>query len=222
MNEGLLKRIRVFLSRFASDYTWGFIIVISISAISGIFSIHYINSLESEFSQIFEYDISGRNNILYANSMILRIDGGVKDLLIYKDGANREETLATLRSNITVITNLLQSTKYRFVKEKERKIYLQSRHDLDDFLTIINDKIDNPAGMDIDDEFMEKLKNGKDAILADFSLLNVMKRNSITSVFGNIKLQLGTSLAFTILLLLGTVGIRLVMYLNRKEKRNHP
>ncbi len=204
-----------------TNYTWSFVIIISLTIISSAFSIHYLNMLESEFDQIFQYDIAGRTNIKDAYSMILKIDSALKDLRINKDDPDREQTLDIITSNTIIVTNLVEKTGWRFEKQTERKIYITAKQDLSDFIEIINSKvIELKNNNEIDDEFLYRLRSVEDRLLSDFNSLVSIKRNSIGRVFGNIKLQLETSLILTSLLLILTILIRAIMYFNGRKKKN--
>ena len=82
MKHKLVSKIISNLPSLLADYTWSFIIIISITIVSSIFSINYLNSLESEINQIFQYDVAGRSNIKDAYSIIQQIDSELKDLII--------------------------------------------------------------------------------------------------------------------------------------------
>ncbi|MGA2143279.1 MAG: MCP four helix bundle domain-containing protein [Brevinematales bacterium] len=206
------------LPSLLADYTWSFIIIISITIVSSIFSINYLNSLESEINQIFQYDVAGRSNIKDAYSIIQQIDSELKDLIIgEKEG--RKWTVSNIRTNMSTVSNLIEKSGWRFARKDEKKLYNKSRQDLDDYIGDIDLKISGVEenNSELDSEFMTQLRVEEARLLADFSSLVLIKRNSISSVFKNIKLQIGTSLVLTSLLLVLTLIIRILMYINVRK-----
>jgi hypothetical protein len=202
-----------------SNYTWSFVIIISLTIISSIFSIHYINLLENEFDQVYLYDVAGRTSIKDAYSMVLRIDDALKDLRIKNEKTRQEETLKFINSNIITVTNLIEVSGWRFSRQDEKKIYNSARADLSEFIKTIDSEIAGLAyGGQVDDDFLSSLGVIEARLLSEFNRLTVIKRNSIGSVFRNIKLQLGTSLVLTSLLLVSTVIVRVIMYINGRNR----
>jgi hypothetical protein len=218
MKHKLVSKIISNLPSLLADYTWSFIIIISITIVSSIFSINYLNSLESEINQIFQYDVAGRSNIKDAYSIIQQIDSELKDLIIgEKEG--RKWTVSNIRTNMSTVSNLIEKSGWRFARKDEKKLYNKSRQDLDDYIGDIDLKISGVEenNSELDSEFMTQLRVEEARLLADFSSLVLIKRNSISSVFKNIKLQIGTSLVLTSLLLVLTLIIRILMYINVRK-----
>lgn len=104
-------------------------------------------------------------------------------------------------------------------QERGKKLYNKSRQDLNDYIGDINLKISDVEdnNSELDSEFITQLREEEARLLSDFSSLALIKRNSISSVFKNIKLQLGTSLVLTSLLLIITLIIRVLMYINGRK-----
>jgi len=221
MKDSRLQHFLNEIFKIITNYTWSFVIIISITVISSILSINYLNLLENEFDQIFQYDIAGRSTVRDAYSIVLLIDNSFKDLLIDRERESRVWTINVISSNIINISNLIEKSGWRFMKKDEWKIYNKARKDLNDYIYDINLKISDMKDNndEIDKEFLLRLKGEESRLLSDFSTLVLIKRNSIISVFKSIKLQLGTSLVLTSLLLALTVTIRVLMYLNVRNKK---
>lgn len=118
MKHKPVKRILTNLPALLTDYTWSFIIIISITIVSSIFSINYLNSLETEIDQIFQYDVAGRTNIKDAYSIIQQIDSELKDLIIGEKDS--KWTISNIRTNMSTVSNLIEKSGWRFARKEEK------------------------------------------------------------------------------------------------------
>ena len=74
--------------RIATDTTWVFVIVMSLSIGSTFFSIRYLSGLESDLGELYENDIKGQTYAQNAYVSLLGMESELKDLII-SDGGDR-------------------------------------------------------------------------------------------------------------------------------------
>jgi hypothetical protein len=199
--------------RIATDATWVFIIIIFLSLCSSAFSIRYLSTLDSDFSDLFENDIKGQTIAQNAFVALLEIESNVKDLVMASSEQARSEAEASLSRKCASLQSLIPKVTLTLKAGKYATLIAKSKRDVN----VLADKIHSGVGVD------PSTQNQDRALLADVQTaiaplrddiirINDIKRNANRNWLHAIRIQFRISLSTTIGILLISLAVRVFLY----------
>jgi len=220
-------RVKRTLFYYATHYTWAFVTVMAITLISCAFSIHYLATLESDLKDVWENDVRGGDSVQTASLALAGIDSAVKDLVLYPDKKHQAQTRALVGEKRALLKASIASANPKFYTPRARQAFLATRADVKDFLGTLDAVLAlGGNGKPVETKSLETLGAKADQLQKDFDLL--IANRTANSAIGISELvgQLRFSLIVTILILIGTVAVRLVLWVaghpRFNRKRNGP
>lgn len=220
MPASRFSKIKQGLVFVATHYTGAFIIVLTISIFTCIFTINYLTMLEANLNDVFENEIAGQDYAQSAYSHLLVIENAVKDIIIFQEPKITDSSLVTIRKSMAALKAAMDDATPRFYTPAGREILAQSKKDMNSYLaylgSILRPLSDDP---DIDRALLAKLKARKDNLQADFKHLIANKAANSKNGYQDIIVQLRLSLILNIAIVVAGVGIRVFMYVNTRRQQ---
>jgi hypothetical protein len=206
-------RVKKTLVYFATHYTGVFIVVMAITLVSCAFSIHYLSALEADLADIYENDVRGGDAIQTAETALLAIEGAVKDLMLVSDREGQARTQAEIQARTAVLKTSVTNSAYRFYTPKAKAAYQGTKDDLKAYLAALQSTVAGPdAGRSVDAKALARLEARADTLEKDFDLLIANRTANSSRGIAELVSQLRFSLIFTIVILVGTVVVRIGLY----------
>lgn len=211
--------------RIATDATWVFVIVMSLSIGSTFFSIRYLSGLESDLGELYENDIKGQTYAQNAYVSLLGMESELKDLIISDGGDERKASAAALRSESASLRSLVLKATPTIDSARYRTLIGKSKADVAAFIRLIQRGIEGSESTAPTAEkaksLLADLEPSLSALRKDLLTLNEIKRSANRRVIADVRLQLRISLALTILILAVSLAVRIVLFrASRRSSRS--
>jgi len=156
----------------ATDYTWVFVIVMTITLISCGFSIHYLFTLKANLQDVYENDVRGGDAVRSAYVALLGIESAAKDLVLYSEPEARNRTRAQIHDQVGTLKAALNRAYPRFYTPKARQMMATTLGDLKGFLGVLDDTLGKATGaVAITGTELGALEARQEGLEKDFTLL---------------------------------------------------
>ena len=209
-----MSKLKQTVLYFATHYTWAFVIIMTITLVSCVFSIHYLSTLESDLKDVYENDVRGGDSIQVAYTALLGIESSMKDLILFPDRKSRERTKAEIKDMVATLKAALNKAYPRFYTPKARQAMQASLDDLKGFLAALDDAQGLTEGkkpMVASD--LGKVREKVAVLEKDYDLLLANRSANSNIGISELVSQLRFSLIFTIVIVVVTVVVRFIVYL---------
>jgi hypothetical protein len=208
------------LDRVINNSIWGLLIVTAISLFSSVFTLKNISSLQHDLQTMYERDFIGQNSMQLVRVRVLMVDRDVAKMFILGDIAGRRIMAESILKDEEQIRVLMTNSARFFVSGAISNTFRESENSLSHYFAIVNrvtellKKADmGEAGAILAGEMktsLEKLDHLLEQ-LDDFKVQHDLK------LYKRIVNQLNLSLVVTLLVLSGTIIIRLHLYRKRAK-----
>jgi hypothetical protein len=199
--------------RIATDATWVFIIIIALSLSSSAFSIRYLSTLDSDFSDLFENDIKGQTIAQNAFVALLEIESNVKDLVIANSEQARSEAEASVSKKCASLQSLIAKVTLTLNAGKYPTLIAKSKRDVNALVDTIHSSVGvDPSTLNQDRSLLADVQTAIAPLRDDIITINDIKRNANRNWLHAIRIQLRISLGTTIVILLISLTVRVFLY----------
>ena len=227
MKEAVFPRLKKRVLYFATHYTWAFVMVMAVTVLSCVFSIHYLASLEANLNEVYENDVRGGDAVQAAFTALLGIESTVKDLVLYPAPESRDQTKSQLRDLAATLKGALTRGAPRFHTPRARQVMLTALVDQKSFLGALDRVLAAADGRKpLTAADLTEVTQREDVLERDFDALLANRTANSTIGIADLVFQLRLSLVLTVVLLVVTVVIRVILYWaghpSRKKPRGGP
>lgn len=200
----------------ATDSSWVFIIVMTLSLGSSLFTIRYLSGLESDIGDLYENDIKGQTYAQNAYATLIGIESSVKDLVIADSDDARAASAAGLRSASESLRSLVLKATPTLNSARYRTLIAKSKRDMNAFVDALQRRMESGSsdapGASAGRAFLSEIEPRATALRVDLQRLNDIKRGSNRDSVRALRIQLRLSLAISIAILLVSIAVRVFMY----------
>ncbi|MGA2545274.1 MAG: MCP four helix bundle domain-containing protein [Rectinemataceae bacterium] len=212
MREWLRRRAL----RIATDATWVFVIVITLSLGSSFFSMRYLSGLESDIGELYENDIKGQTYAQNAYVSLLGIESAEKDLIISEREEERMEAADALRAQSASLRSLVLKATPTIDSAKYRTLIAKSKAHVSAFIAALQKGLGDPGEKaptaEAGKALLADLRPSLAALRNDLLTLNEIKRSANRNFIREVRLQLRISLAITIAILTVSLAVRIFLF----------
>jgi hypothetical protein len=208
------------IDRIINNSIWGLLIVTAVSLFSSIFTLRNISSLQHELQIMYERDFIGQNSMQLVRVRLLMVDRDVAKLFVVRGDSSKRIMAEGILKDEKQINMLMTNSSRFFDSGATFDTFREAEKSLSHYFAIVNrvigltNKSDNEeVGTIVSGEMkanLEKLDRLLEQ-LDDFKVQHDIK------LYKRIVNQLDLSLVVTLLVLLGTIIIRVHLYRKRAK-----
>jgi len=196
---------------------WGLVIAVAVSLVTNVMTIGYIISLQNDLQSLFQRNLLGQNNVQAAEVKALSLENRLERLVISRDPG----MVDTIKADTRAMEQLLIKAKPLYHHSRRgaalltavTRDFTQSEKTFDTLIALVRAGESTAALAAVE----ESLEGRIASIDRQLDRLDDIKQRRDIKVFKGIDYQLSISVLFTILAVIGTIGLRLFLF-RRKRK----
>jgi len=211
--------LRASLGYLTSNRDFVLLGVILFTLGNSIFAVSYLNTLESNFSRIYQDDLRGGDHLQNAQTTLLLLDSEFKDALILTGKTNLQKVKRFIDAKVKVVNTSLNRAAATLSTKAEKASLAALKNGVSDYvdrLTALFNLLE--SGQPVPDEQIQALNQIKVDFDQDFLRINRAKVDHARKTFSDVEFQLHFSMIVTLATLFLTVVFRFIQHLRHKEK----
>lgn len=208
---GRLKKTVLY---YATHYTWTFAVIMTVTLASCFFSIHYLATLEADLKDIYENDVKGGDAVQAAYTALLGLESSAKDLVLFTDRRTQVRARADIKARTAALRASMNAATPRFYTPRAKQALLSAQGDLKEFLSVLQSFLAiYDAGRPVDQKALLRLQEKSHVLQKDFDLLVANRIANSSLGVKDLVGQLRWSLIVTVVILVVTMGVRIVLWI---------
>ncbi len=185
---------------------------------NSIFAIAYLNTLEANFSRIYQEDLRGGDALQNTQTTLLLLDSELKDALILTGKTNFLKLQKTIDAKVKALNSSLARASVRLTTKSEKALLVTLKGQIATYLSQLKALYGlAEAGETIPDEEVQALNSTRIDLEQTFQKMDRKKVDDARKTFNDVEFQLHFSMAVTLATLVVTIIIRFVGH-HRKRK----
>lgn len=199
---------------FATHYTWTFAAIMTVTLASCLFSIHYLATLEADLKDIYENDVRGGDAVQAAYTALLGLESSTKDLVLFSDRRTQLRARADIKARTAALKASMNAATPRFYTPRAKQALLSAKKDLNEFLAVLQSLLTTyDGGRSLEPKALLRLEEKSLVLQKDFDLLVANRIANSSLGVKDLVGQLRWSLIVTVVILVVTMGVRIVLWI---------